>query len=204
MRGIADDRTERIFWVERLFDVTTDPLVVQGPAPGARPIAADQAVVLSVHDRRGQELFGFARRLGLSDESAADTVQESLLRMWRELSRGSTIEKPDAWAFRTVYRLAMDDHRWRRRLDRLLPRMGERQPLADIDADPADRVAVWAEVDRLPARQREVLYLRYRADLPFEDIGSALGITANAARSHCSTALATLRHRFGADEEDAR
>jgi len=54
----------------------------------------------------------------LTDEQAADAVQEALTRMWRELRGGAAIERPDAWAFRTVYRLAMDAHRWRRRLDR--------------------------------------------------------------------------------------
>jgi RNA polymerase sigma factor (sigma-70 family) len=178
--------------------MTTDPLVVQ--ATGAQAIAADDAVVLSVHDRRGQELFGFARRLGLTDEQAADAVQEALTRMWRELRRGSAIERPDAWAFRTVYRLAMDAHRWRRRLDRFLPRFGTAEEPADAATDPTDRIAVWAEVDRLPARQREVIYLRFRADLPFEDVGLALGISANTARSHCTVAMAALRRSFASRE----
>jgi RNA polymerase sigma factor (sigma-70 family) len=183
--------------------MTIDQLVV--PVTRTPQIAADEAAVLSVHERRGQELFGFARRLGLSDEQAADAVQEAMLRMWRELHRGTVIDRPDAWAFRAVYRLAMDAHRWRRRLEQLLPKIGDRltQP-AETTTDPTDRLAVWSEVARLPARQREVLYLRYRADLPFDDVGAALGITANAARSHCSTALATLRRRFAADQEDAR
>ena len=55
---------------------------------------------------------------------------------------------------------------------------------------------MWAEVDRLPTRQREVLYLRYRSDLTFEAIGEVLGITSSAARSHATQAMATLRQRF--------
>ena len=183
--------------------MTSDPLVIS--AAGAHRIAADQAVVLSVHDRRGQELFGFARRLGLSNEQAADAVQDALLKMWRELRQGAQIDRPDAWAFRTLYHLAMDAHRWRTRLEQLLPKIvSDRQTPDPVSADPTDRVAVWTEVDLLPPRQREVLYLRYRADLSFEDVGMALGITANAARSHCSVALATLRRRFAAAGEDVR
>lgn len=77
--------------------------------------------------------------------------------------------------------------------------MDAQPPRADA-GDPGDdveRQQVWHEVDRLPDRQRAVLFLRYRADLAFEDIGTTLGITASAARSHCTQALATLRARLG-------
>ena len=98
----------------------------------------------------------------------------------------------------------MDSHRWQRRLATLLPRLGDRTSgTTEGSADPTDRLAVWSEVDRLPPRQRHVLYLRYRADLSFEDVGGALGITANAARSHCAAAMSTLRRRF-ADPGDNR
>jgi len=162
--------------------------------------AADESVVLAVHEQRGQELFGFARRLGLTDDQASDAVQETMLRMWKALCQGEVIERPDAWAFRAIYRLAMDSHRWRRRFERLIPRLSA-EPRSMVALEPSDRVAVWAEVDLLPSRQRDVLYLRYRADLRFEDVGLALGISASAARSHCAAALATLRRRFGPDHD---
>jgi RNA polymerase sigma factor (sigma-70 family) len=75
---------------------------------------------------------------------------------------------------------------------------------AHLDGDPARRVevdAVWQAVDRLPERQRAVLYLRYRADLPYERIGLALGITPGAARGHASTGLGTLRRRLHVEDE---
>lgn len=179
--------------------MTMEPLAV--PAIQSHPVgAADPATVVSVQEERGQALFGFARRLGLSDEEASDAVQGALFRLWRELQRGTVIARPDAWAFRAVYRLSMDEHRWRRRIERLLPRLGATRPRA-ASGDPTDRLAVWAEVDLLPRRQRHVVYLRYRADLAFEEVGTVMGISASAARSHCTTALATLRRRFAAAEE---
>ena len=55
---------------------------------------------------------------------------------------------------------------------------------------------MWGEIDRLPARQRQVLYLRYRVDLPYDEIGTILGMTASAARSHATQAMQTLRVRL--------
>ena len=150
-----------------------------------------ETIVLDLERRHGQALFGFVRRLGLSDAQAADAVQDVLLRLWSELQAGRSIDHPKAWAFRAIYRLAMDQHRLRRRIGAIAERLGRSDaPWDDTARDAGDRIAVWAEVARLPERQRHVLYLRYRGDLTFEQIGSVMGITASAARSHATQATA--------------
>jgi RNA polymerase sigma factor (sigma-70 family) len=166
------------------------------------PAAQDsERLVVSLHGRRGQDLYGFAVGLGLSDADAADAVQEAMLRLWRELGSGSELRDLDAWAFRTTYRVAMDHHRIRNRLTGLLGRLAERgDRYASDPAESSDAAALWHAVDSLPVRQRAVLYLRYRGDLPFDQIGLVLGITANAARSHNTIALSTLRRRLGQEE----
>jgi RNA polymerase sigma factor (sigma-70 family) len=158
---------------------------------------ADRLIVVDLQARRGPELFGFARRLGLSTDEADDAVQDALLRVWLALDGGAEIEHVDAWAFRTLYRLCMDHHRWRRRLRLLTERI---RPVADGGGpgDVADRLSLWAAVDLLPERQRITVHLRYRADLTFEQIGEVLGIRPVSARSQVSRALdrlAELLHR---------
>lgn len=166
---------------------------------GAHPLGS--AAVTDVHDRRGRELFGLCRRLGLDEDEANDAVQEAFLRMWAESARGTIISDPEAWAFRVTYRLAMDHHRVGRMVRSLTERLSTVE--GRVDPDPADRLAVWAAVDKLPARQRAVIYLRYRADLSYDRIGTIMGITANGARNDASVATASLRKRY-AIEEDAR
>ena len=161
-------------------------------------------IVLDLERQQGQALFGFVRRIGLNDAQAADAVQDVLLRLWGELQAGKSIEQPKAWAFRAIYRLAMDQHRLQRRIVAIVERLGRSdEARGDTARDAGDRIAVWAEVARLPERQRHVLYLRYRADLPFEQIGSVMGITASAARSHATQATATLRRRLGDASDEA-
>jgi len=161
-------------------------------ARGRGPLEA--VVVADVHERRGRDLFGLCRRLGLDDEEANDAVQETFLRMWTESSRGVVIIDPEGWAFRVAYRLAMDHHRLGRFVKSLTDRLST--AAVRVEADPADRMAVWAAVDSLPPRQRVVLYLRYRADLPYERIATIMGITANGARNDASAAVRSLRGRF--------
>jgi len=163
----------------------------------AAPRPAAREVVEEVHARHGQQLFGFVRRLGLGDDEASDVTQEALLRLWRVSRDREAPDRPVAWTFRTAYRLAMDRHRLRRRWRALLDgRVSTR-----VVPDQRDELlAVWSEVDRLPERQRQVLYLRHRADLSFEDIGKVLGIDASTARANASRGIASLRDRLA--EED--
>jgi RNA polymerase sigma factor (sigma-70 family) len=76
------------------------------------------------------------------------------------------------------------------------------QPQRQTTFDHADRLSLWEAVEALPERQRLAVYLRYRADLPYEDIGAVLGIAPPSARSHVSRALDALRMTL--DEETHR
>ena len=161
--------------------------------------SASRAVLLDLERSEGQALYGFALRLGLSDAEAQDAVQEALLRLWAQFTAGSSVANPRNWTFRTLYRIAMDEHRLRRRAMRLMERIvrvTNRGPASDL----VGVIDIWPEVDRLSARQRQVVYLRYQADLTFDEIGTILGISASAARSHCTFALAALRRRLQTHE----
>ena len=166
---------------------------------GVRDDAWDAIVAL---DREhGQRLYGYALRLGVDSGRAADLVQEALLRLWRELGRGTVIASPEAWTYRTLSHLAMDEHRLHRRIAGLVARLGDRATPRVMEVDSTERVAIWSQVDRLPDRQRQVVYLRYQADLSFEEIGQVMGIEPGAARSYATAAHRTLRSRLvdGAD-----
>jgi len=179
--------------VPRLLPFSQAP---PGGAVGSEPVPA----VVGLADGDAQALFGFVRRLGLSDAQADDAVQETQVRLLTEYRRGITIANPRAWAFRSIYRLAMDEYRLRRRVALLVARMASRR--GESRHDVTDRIAVWSEVDRLPERQRQVIYLRYRADLAYEEIGQTLGITASAARSHATQAVERLRAELAGSIED--
>lgn len=158
-------------------------------AAAADPVARR---VTEHYERRGRELWGLARRLGASDEQAADVVQEAHLRLWRELTSGSTVDDIDAWTFRVAYRLVMDQHRLGRRIRELSARLTDARPRStSISVD--DALSLWPLVDRLPTRERATLYLRYRADLAFEQIGEVMGITTASARTYASRGTERLR-----------
>jgi RNA polymerase sigma factor (sigma-70 family) len=167
-------------------------------SPGESLTGTDllRATIVNMQVDRGAELWGLARHLGLSADEADDAVQETLVRLWTALRDGQDIQRMDAWAFRALYRLAMDRHRWRRRVRLLAERVGT-QPARHSSVDHAERMAIWEAVEGLPERQRLAIYLRFRADLPYEEIGAILGIAPPSARSNVSRALDALRVELG-------
>lgn len=149
--------------------------------------------VKELYEQRAVQLWSYARRLGLSTDAAEDAVQEAFARLIRA-SEGRTPERPEAWLFRTVHNLAMDEHRRSRQRDTSIVRQSA-SSVAPMSFDA--RTALWDAVDRLPKRQRAVLYLRYRASLDFHAISFVLGIAEGSARSTCFQALRRLRVLLG-------
>jgi RNA polymerase sigma-70 factor (ECF subfamily) len=155
--------------------------------------------VVALERETGQHLYGYALRLGVDPARAQDLVQEALLRLWRELGQGTVIGSREAWTFRTLSRLAMDEHRLHRRIAVLVARLGERATPRVMEIDTTERLAVWDQVDRLPDRQRRAVYLRYKADLPFDEVAAVMGIAPSTARNLAAQGLATLRTCLGVE-----
>lgn len=178
------------------MNLTREALTQAGPTTWD-----DVAVRVTEHyERRGRELWGLARRLGASDEQAADVVQETHLRLWRELTSGRSVEDIDGWTFRVAYRLVMDQHRLVRRIRELVARPSAPPPPPMTQAVD-DALSLWPLVDRLPARERATLYLRYRADLSFEQVGEVMGITPASARTYASRGTERLRVILGGERD---
>jgi len=178
--------------------------VAQGAVTATTTMAESSALVehrvTEHYERRGRELWGLARRLGATPEQSADVVQEVHLRLWHELQRGTPVVDIDAWAFRVAYRLVMDQHRLGRRVQGLIDRLTVGR-MESVTHDSDDVLSLWPLVDRLPARERVTLYLRYRADLSFAQIGQVMGITTASARTYGSRGIERVRGMVGDDRE---
>lgn len=126
--------------------------------------------------------------LGCPERDAEDVVQTALLRCFRHWRRVQRADRPDAYVYRVVVNALHDAQarRWR----------GE-TPTADlpevvIDPDHAAGLAVRAALARMRRDQREVLVLRYYADLSESDIASVLGVAPGTVKSRAARALTTL------------
>jgi|SRR5579884_3057466 len=134
---------------------------------------------------------------------AEDLLQQSLLRTagrW-PVAR----EAPDAYARRVLINLSRDLRRWARRRPREYPLDPDhRSAVTESSAHAvAERSAVIAALRRLPTRQREVLVLRFYADLSVAETALAIGASEGTVKSYTSRALSRMRELL-ADPTDSR
>ena len=127
----------------------------------------------------------------LGREDADDAFQEtfiSALRAYPRLTPGSNLR---AWVLTIAHRKAVDIHRARGRNP--VPVAEIHESAAGTGEPASDVPDHWERVRALPARQREVLTLRYAADLTHAEIAQALGCSEEAARRAAADGLKTLR-----------
>ena len=92
--------------------------------------------------------------------------------------------------------LALD--RWRRLQTAAKHRA---EPIDLTMAEDARRIDLHRALATLPGRQRQVIVLRYLADLSEEQTAAALGCAIGTVKSHASRGLAALRIALGEPEE---
>ncbi len=132
------------------------------------------------------EVLGYLRRL--LGQRAEDAWQETFLRALRAYDRLEHGRHLRAWVFTIATRVAMDEFR---AADRTTP-------VEDLDGDPVElRQPAFRELEHLtgdlPPTERAAVVLRYGYDLPYAEIGAALGSSEEAARAAASSGVRRLR-----------
>jgi RNA polymerase sigma-70 factor (sigma-E family) len=145
-------------------------------------------------------LSRYALMLATDRHTAADLVQETMVRARERWHRVSAADSPDAYVRRMLTNLYLDWHRssWFRRV-RLRAEPIEAASPHDHAQRSAERDEVWQTLSTLPRQQRAAVVLRYYEDRPDQEIAQILGCSVGAVRGYISKALATLRARAAAD-----
>jgi RNA polymerase sigma-70 factor (sigma-E family) len=154
--------------------------------------------VSTTFDLAFDDLYRLAYRVAyrvLGDRGdAEDVAQETLARAlvrWPRL-----VDRPEGWITRVAANLAIDRYRRRRPVGPLTGPVGVVDPLH------TERVDLARALAKLPRRQREVVVLRYLADMSEVDVAIALGCSLGSVKSHGHRGLAALRRHLGVDEPE--
>lgn len=132
---------------------------------------------------------GYLRGQGVPE--ADDVLSEVFLQVARSLPRfRGDDDQLRAWVFTIARNRVIDAHRRRSTRPALSDAPVPEQP-APAPADPLDPDLV-AALALLTTEQREIVVLRFVADLPLEEVASLTGRTEGAVKSMQHRALAQL------------
>ena len=166
-----------------------------GPVNRAPAVSADAAVVLQAFEDHRQKLASFAYAMTRDPDAADDLVQESFLRLVKELNAGRTPENVPAWLFRVCGNLAASRGRRISVAQRFLrvARSRNDEPPADVDILRREtNDTLLAGLATIPADARAALLMAAQG-FSGREIAEAIGRSEVATRTMMFRAREKLR-----------
>ena len=144
-------------------------------------------------------IFRFCRRALPAREDAEDATSEIFMKVRDKLDQYDASRPFSAWLYKVSANHCWDILRRRRIRQDLETGEVETLPLEHPDPGQLDQLLeestnqqVRAALDKLPARARMALVLRYYSDMSYDEIATALGVR----RAFVGVVLLRARHQF--------
>src|SRR3954453_6657918 len=179
---------------DRSKDVTTASTATL-PAPAARALDFD-ALYRDARD----DVFAYTATLLRDSAAAEDVTAQAFERAYQRRSRFDARRRsPRAGLFGMPRNAALDELRRRKRHQTAELPAPAGEPGPDEAAElAAERDAIRAALGALPAKDRELIALKYHADLGNGDIAEVLGVNANHVGTLLHRAMTKLREAVDA------
>jgi RNA polymerase sigma-70 factor (sigma-E family) len=158
-------------------------------------VDADTDALTALYAAHYRGLVRLAAYLTGDRDNAEEVVQDAYVKVLGRWGGLRDLDKGEAYLRQAVVNLCRSRLRHRVVVDRNAP-----QPPPDVASAEAgalglmERAALLDALAGLPRRQREVVVLRYYADLSVEQTAYAMGISTGSVKSHTSRAMDALRH----------
>jgi RNA polymerase sigma-70 factor (family 1) len=152
-----------------------------------------------------QRVFWFAKKFIDDTEEARDVTAESFVQLWQQNNTFSTIDSVAAFLYVTVRNKCFNllKHRQMKagRREELLRQLQEREQ-SDFFEEMVQLQLVkriYAEVDKLPTRMKDIFLLSYRDGMKPAEIADRLQIKAQTVINQRVTAIKLLQVALGKD-----
>jgi RNA polymerase sigma-70 factor (ECF subfamily) len=148
--------------------------------------AGDERAFARLMDAFADKTLGYLR--GLLGDDADDVQQDVWISVYHRISDLANPGAFRTWLFRMTRHRAIDFLRKRKRERELLDEvLAESESTTEADpnesSDPIDPAVLEGALTSIPPPQREVLLLRYRDDLSYNEIALVLGCPIGTVRT---------------------
>ncbi|MFD0712486.1 RNA polymerase sigma factor [Paenibacillus sp. GCM10027626] len=178
----------------------TDEELLDGMAAG------DQASFEALIHRYHAPLSGFLQRHLRDQGRAEDFVQETFLRLIRQLKERKPPDNVQAWLYRVALNLCRDY--WKsahyRNVQTSFAEPPEQRDTTPSVVELAERQETRKEIqhslDSLPEVQKEIITLRFYQDLKLQDIADIVSLPLGSVKTHLYNGLRKLKSRLRPDQ----
>jgi RNA polymerase sigma-70 factor (ECF subfamily) len=172
-----------------------------------RLAAGDGAALNELMERHGGKMVNYLVRCLQNEEDAADTAQETFVRVYQNRAKYDTRIKFSTWLYAIATNLVKDCYRHRTRHPQVsldaeneatgadfLENLPEQNPMPSESLQATERAeAVRKAVGQLPEELRTPLILSEYEELSHAEIGEVLGCSAKAVETRIYRARKQLR-----------
>ena len=152
-----------------------------------------------------RKIYGFIYRMVRDEEVAVELTQDFFIKIYNVVGKYNFEYKFSTWAYRICYNLVIDFVRKNQaQVDSLDDdSVSQRQMLESenyVSEDGFERLAkdevnqyVWAIVDGIPVKYRELVLLRYLQGLKYDEIADVTGLPVGTVKNRIFKAKEILR-----------
>lgn len=168
-------------------------------------LAGDQSAISQLIDRHSRRVRDYIRMMVKDRDLADDILQETLIKVVRVIDEGRYTDSGKflSWVLRIAHNQVIDYFRQQKQQKQLTEADADYDVLGTLRfAEPTVEDRMVSEqiaadlrnlVEELPAEQREVVKMRYYANLTFKEIAEATDVSVNTALGRMRYALINLR-----------
>ncbi|ALS26223.1 RNA polymerase sigma factor SigW [Paenibacillus cisolokensis] len=155
------------------------------------------------------KLYHMAYRMLYNRQEAEDVVQETFLRVYKNLDRYDETMKFSTWIYRIATNLCIDRIRKRKPSYSLDAESNDHEGLDGYSMIPSDNRTPESEtllsetqrtihqaIETLPAKYKSVMVLRYLQDLSLQEIGEVLDMPVTTVKTRVHRGREFLRKRL--------
>lgn len=167
-------------------------------------VADNQHAYALLHKDLYPGLYNYLLQMVKDEEIANDLLQELFVKLWHKRKQITVINNVKAYFFTACRSMAINHFRQIKsqtsRLEHLAQTEFTFSPediLVTAEEDTHLKNTMAAALNALPARQREIIYLKYYQEMEYSKIAEVTGIRYQSVTNHVFRALETLRAKFG-------
>jgi RNA polymerase sigma factor (sigma-70 family) len=144
-------------------------------------------------------LFNYGLKISRDEQLVEDAIQDTFFKFWRKKESLAGAANPKAYILKSFRNMLLDRVGSDKKKNRVDPFafIHETESIQDRIMEDEEATALRKKMDRgldrLPARQREIIYLKFYRNMEYQEIADVLGISYQSVRNSVHVSIKALR-----------